>query len=204
MKKVNLQFFAGTPSKRAYRINIKNPVFTLLTSDDDTACVYGKVDSLGEAMEIQITPTLATGTLYGNGAKVDDSAKITGIDMQFGATKIPIEHRATMLGNTYADGILVENKADQSVYIAFGYEVEQTNGKRECVWLLKGKAQPISSTSQQSESNINYSTDSIKISFIPRAFDGAIRAFGDTANEAFTEEKADTFFSAAPTTFVVK
>ncbi|WP_312373013.1 major tail protein [Lachnoclostridium sp.] len=201
MKKVNLQFFAGTPSKRAYRINIKKPVYSVLTSDDSTASVYGEVKSLGEAMEIQITPTLATGTLYGDGAKVDDSAKITGIDMQFGSTKIPIEHRAEMLGNTYVDGILVENKGDQSKYIAFGYEVEQTNGKRECVWLLKGKAQPISSTSQQSESNINYSTDSIKISFIPRTFDGAIRAFGDTANEAFTDEKADAFLSDVPNTF---
>lgn len=203
MRKVNLQFFAGTPSKRAYRINIKNPVYSLLTSDDKTSCVYGDVKSLGEAMEIQITPTLATGTLYGDGAKVDDSVKITGIDVQFGATKIPIEDRASMLGNTYVNGVLVENKTDQSKYIAFGYEVEQTDGKRECIWLLKGKAQPISSTSQQSESNINYSTDSIKISFIPRTFDGAIRAFGDTANDAFTTALADAFLKTVPTTFTV-
>lgn len=189
-------------SAKAYRINVKRPVYALVSTDTSSGCTYDTVKSLCEAMTITCSPVIATGTLYGDGVKQDESNKLTGMDVQLDGTKIAIEDRAAMLGHTYTNGILVEKDSDQAKYIAFGYEVEETGGKTEYVWLLKGKAQPMADTVKQSEGNITYSTDSVKLSFIPRKFDGAIRAKADTANPDFTSTAAATFMATVPTTFV--
>ena len=78
-------------------------------------------------------------------------------------------------------GVYVGEKAgDEAPYIAAGYKVEQTNGKCELIWLLKGRAQPINSSVQQSTDSLNFSTDSITINFIPRDYDNEIRYFADS------------------------
>lgn len=195
---------ANGKSKRSNRINIKNPVMCLLTSDTDEGTTYGEVESMGEAMQIQITPAVASGVLYGNGAQTENIGRLTGIAVSLDVNKLYIETRAIILGNEYKDGVLVEADGQEPPYIALGYEVEQTNGTRELVWLLKGRAQPVNETRQQSTDNIVFSTDTITINFLPRDSDHQIRFFGDTANPDFTKEQADKFFSAGPVEYPKK
>lgn len=185
-------------SSKANRINVKNLVYAVITEDTKTAFTTGEIKSFAKAMQVQITPTVATGTLYGDGAKQEDLAKLTGVTLQVDVNKVPIEVKADVLGNTYENGVLVENKSDQAKNIAFGFEVEQTENKREMMWLYKGKAQPFSNTVQQTTDNINFSTDTLTINFVPRELDGAIRAIGDTANADFTEVMAEAFLTKVP------
>lgn len=191
-------------SKRSNRINIKNPVMCLLTSDTDEGTTYGEVESLGEAMQIQLTPAVASGTLFGNGMQTENIGKLSGIAVSLDLNKLYIEKRALILGNEYKDGVLIETAGQEPPYIALGYEVEQTNGTSELVWLLKGRAQPVNETRQQSTDNIVFSTDSVTINFIPRDSDRQIRFFGDTANPDFTKEQADKFFTTGPVEYPKK
>lgn len=188
-------------SVQAYRINIANPVYAVVTSDTAEGTTYGEVKPFGEAQQIQITPSVATGQLYGNGAIVDSSALLTGLTIQFQTTKVPIETRADIYNQTVTDGVLQEKAGVTANYIALGYEVPQSNGTSEYVWLLKGRPQPLGSNVQQSEQNINYSTDTINIDFVKRASDDMLRFYADAANADFTKEQADAWFNEGPSTY---
>lgn len=188
-------------SAQAYRINITNPVYCLLLTDTAEGTTYGEVKKFGEAMEMQVTPSVASGQLYGNGAIVDSSSRLTGLTAQFQATKLPIETIAEIYGQTVTDGVLQEKAGATAKYIAVGYEVEQTNGKSEYVWLLKGRPQPLNSQVQQSETGINYSTDTITIDFVKRLSDDLLRFYADASNEDFTTEQAEAWFEVGPSSY---
>lgn len=191
-------------STQAYRINITHPVYAIVTADSPEGTTYGEVKKFGEAMEMQITASAATGQLYGNGAIVDSSSRLTGLSAQFQTTKLPIETIADIYNQTVTDGVMQEKAGVTANYIALGYEVEQTNGKSEYVWLLKGRPQPKNSTVQQSETGINYSTDTITIDFVKRVSDDMLRYYADASNADFTQEQADAWFTSGPSTFPKK
>lgn len=189
-------------SKKEYRINVKNLVYAVVVSDTKDAVKYGEIKPFGSARQIRVSPTIAQGDLYGDGAKEKSMNKITGYDVQVDVNKVFVEVRAEILGNKItADGVLVDGGDDQPKEIALGYEIEQTGKTSEYVWLLKGTPQPFGNDVQQTEQNINYSTDSLKISFVKRAYDGQFRAIGDTAYEGFSAEKAAEFLKTVPTEF---
>lgn len=183
----------------AYRINVKNPVYALLTEDNNTCCSYSEVKSFGESQEIAIAPKVITGSNYGNGTKVHEEVKLLSYDVTCQITKMNTWVCKDVLGQKYDNtGVLIENKDDKIPYIALGFEVELTEGHREVCWLVKGKAQPPSKTFKQREENISYGNDTIKFTFIPRTYDGDLRRIGDTSNGIFTDESADKFFETVP------
>ena len=188
-------------SVKSNRINVTNPVYSLLLTDTSAGTTYGTVESLGKAMQIQVTPQIATGEQYGNGAKEEDIGMLKGVSIVVDLNKLFIETRAKIMGNTYVDGVLIEKDGDQPPYIAVGYEIEQTGGTKEQIWLLKGRARPANQTVQQSTNNINFSNDSITINFIPRESDKQIRFFGDTANADYTAAQATAFFATGPVSY---
>jgi len=188
-------------SEQAYRINITNPVYAVVTSDTSEGTTYGAVKKFGEAQQIQITASIASGQLYGNGAIVDSSAVLTGLSAQFQTTKLPIETIADIYNQTVTDGVLQEKAGVTANYIALGYEVEQSNGKSEYVWLLKGRPQPIGGTVNQSETNINYSTDTVTIDFVKRVSDDLLRYYADASNEDFTTAQATAWFTNGPASY---
>ncbi len=195
---------ATNKSKRSNRINITNPVMAPMTADTEEGTTYGDVISMGEAMQIQLTPSVATGSLYGNGKQTENIGLLKGIAVTLDLNKLYVEIRAAILGNKYVDGVIIEEDGQEAPYIALGYEVEQTNGTKEQVWLLKGKAQPTNETRQQSTDSITFSTDSVTINFIPRISDNQIRFFGDTANPDFTAAQAEKFFTTGPVEYPKK
>ena len=190
---------AANTSKRSYKINVKNPVYCKLTSDSLSGVSYGSVVSLGEAMQMQVTAVSSSGQLYGNGSIVDSSSKIVGLTVVFDATKLPIEVVADIYNQTYTNGVLQEKAGEQANYIALGYEVEQTTGDSEYVWLLKGRPQPLNENTQQSEANITYSTDQMTIDFVRRIYDDMLRYKADAANADFTAAQAAAWFTSGPT-----
>lgn len=191
-------------SKKSNRINVARLVYCLLLTDTAEGTTYGPVKPFGKAMQIQITPQVATGTLYGDGNKEEDVGILKGIAVAVDTNKVFAETRAEIMGNTIVDGIVIEKAGDQPPDIAVGYEVEQLGGTKEQVWLLKGKAQPGNQTIQQSTDNLNFSTDSTTINFIPRESDSQIRFFGDTANTDYTAAQATAFFASGPVTYPKK
>lgn len=189
---------ATNKSVKANRINITSPVYAKLITDTPEGTTYGDVRSLGKAMQAQLTPSVSSGVLYGDGMQQENIAKLNGIAVVLDLNKISIEDRAEILGHKYENGIIHEKAGDEAPYIAVGWKVEQTNGKCELIWLLKGRAQPINSTVQQSTDNLTFSTDSITVNFIPRESDKEIRYFADSANPDLTEKQINDWFATAP------
>lgn len=185
-------------STTTYRINLTDPVYAEVLTDENEGTTYGEVKSLGEAQQAQVTPSVASGQLYGNGAIVDSSAMLTGLSMVLSTTKIPIEAQVDIYNYEVKDGVVQVKAGTKPKYIAVGYVVEQTNGSRELVWLLKGRPQPLNSDVKQSEGNINYSTDSITIDFVRRKSDGMLKFFADEANPELTKAQADAWFKEGP------
>jgi len=185
-------------SVKANRFNITRSVYAVISKDDATAVNHGTIKTLGEPMTVQLTPSYASGTLYGGGVKTEDLSMMTGATLKLDLNKIAIEDQAIIGGHTYALGVMSEKAGDQAPDIAIGYEVEETGNNKEFVWLLKGKAKPIASSRQQMTDNINYSTDSLEVGFVPRKFDKKIRDFGDTANADFTSIIAVTYLDTVP------
>ncbi len=185
--------------KKAYRINVKNLVYALLTNDTTSGVSYGQVKKFSEAMQVQVTPEVAAGHLFGDGVKQSEISKLVGMTIVIDVTKVPINVRADINGNKYENGILTEHKDDTPPWIAFGYEVEQDEKDvSEYIWLLKGRAQPYASTVQQATENVNYSTDSVTIKFVPREFDGELRKTADSADSTVTAEMTETWFDSVP------
>lgn len=186
-------------SAQGYKINITHPVYCILTQDDENGVAYDEVKTFGEAMQISLTPSVSSGELYGNGAKVDSYSKLTGLTVSYQATKIPIEVRQEIYNLQVSNGVVMESAANQATkYIAFGFEAEQTNGKSEYVWLLKGRPKPINADLKQSEQNVTYSTDTIEIDFVKRIYDDMLRYFADLSNPDFTEGQAAEWFTSGP------
>lgn len=188
-------------SVKSNRINIKKPVYCLITADTAAGTTYGEVKSFGEAMQVQITPQMSTGVLYGNGRKQEDRGSIKGYAVVADVNKLFSEVKAEIMGHTMVDGVVIVKDGDEAPYIAFGYEVEQTGGTKEQIWFLKGRAQPSNQTIQQSADNINFSTDSVSMNFIPRDSDEEISFFGDTANSSYTSAQATAFFATGPVSY---
>lgn len=184
-------------SVRANRINVENLVYAKLLTDTKEGCTYDTVKELAPAMQVQITPSVSSGQLYGDGAIQEDIALLSGVEVVIDTNKLMIETRAEIQGHEIVKGQVWEKAGDQAPDIAVGYKVPQTNGKNEYVWLLKGSAKPMNDTVKQSEGNITFSNDQITIGFKPREFDKQIRVFADDANPDFTT--GETFLNAVPT-----
>ena len=189
-------------SKRSYKINIKKPVYCEVLTDTTDGTTYGSVKSLGEAMQVQMTAVSSSGQLYGDGSIVDSSSKISGLTVVLDATKIPVEAKADIYNYTFTDGVVQVKAGVQAKYIALGYEVEQTTGDSEYVWLLKGRPQSLNENVQQSEQNITYSTDQMTIDFVRRVSDDMLQYYADAANADFTASQAAAWFSQGPSQIV--
>lgn len=192
----------NSTSKQAYKINIKKPVYCEVLTDTAEGTTYGDVKSLGDAQQIQVTAVSSTGQLYGDGAIVDSSAKLTGLTVVLNTTKVAVEARADIYNYTVTNGVVQVQAGVQAKYIALGYEVEQTSGDSEYVWLLKGRPQALNENVQQSENNITYSTDQMTIDFVKRVSDDMLQYFADAANADFTAEQAAKWFTNGPASIV--
>lgn len=189
---------------KSYRINIKKPVYAIITSDTKEGTEYGPVGSLGEGQNIVITPSVASGTLYGDGAQQDAESRLTGLTVALDTTKVPMEAKVEIYKLSEKDGVIMEEAGGSAEYIAFGYETEQTDKMSEYVWLLKGKPRPMNETRQQSDTQVKYSTDKMEIDFVRRKSDNMLRYFAEVGTLGFTEEQASQWFQNGPTEPVAK
>lgn len=188
-------------SSKSNRINVKNLVYCVLTSDDASGVSYDAVKPLAKAMTVEVTPTQATGVLYGDGAQQENMAKITGLAASLEVNKVAIEDKAIISGHTYQDGVMVIAAADQAPYVAVGFEVEGTNGYTEYIWLLKGRVQEGNQSASQATDKINFTTDKMTINFIPRDHDGFMEFTGDSSNADFSAQQAADWFTTGPVTY---
>ena len=108
-----------------------------------------------------------------------------------------------MEGVKVVTGVESGTSNDEPKPFAIGWEVEKTGGEKELIWFLYGIAEPIQTTEQQSEDNINFSTDSITVSCLEDDTLGRYYTMIDTEDEEITKEMADNFFKQVQITDVI-
>ena len=177
------------------RINVRNAKYALVKENTtESYTLESATHPLPGLRDIDLAIQLATGTLYGDGVIEENSSKITGATLKIGINKIAIEDRARMTGAKITNGIMDVTTDDVAPYIALYLETESSKaGGKEQMWLLCGQAQPIGIAGQQSETNVNYSTDTMTIQCVSRKKDNKVLRLGDTENTAFTEAMSKDF-----------
>lgn len=165
--------------------------FVQLTKDDETGTEYeNQITKLIGARNIDIKPVLAEGELYGDDQVLDSESSISAVDVSIDLADLPLEDRAKLLGQTYENGVLIENKDATPPEIAFGFAAPKSGGGFRMVWLLKGKMKPLEESAKTKEDKIEYQTQVANFKFTPRLSDGHIRFIADTDEEgAPTEEE---------------
>ena len=161
---------------------------------------YGTPELIAGAMEISRNPTVASGQLYGDGKIAHTTNRKVGYEIVLGHNKIPSKWRRWMEGTVYTSGVESGTSEDEPKPLAIGWEVEKTGGESELIWFLYCKANPIEETVQQSEENINYSTDSVTITATEHDSVGRYYTFIDSEDENITEAMVGDFFKKVQTT----
>lgn len=179
------------------RINVRNAAYALVSKNTKTEYAIGSKVLLPELRSIELSASLSTGSLYGDGSKVEDTAKLTGVTCNIAINKLSIEARAALQGSEIVGGVMTVKDTDVAPEVALYFETEETDGNKEQIWLLVGKAQPISLNGTQKEDNITYSTDSLVIGCVPRKKDGVFFKMGDTELDTFSST-ISTAFAADP------
>ncbi len=177
------------------RINVQNAAYAVLKENTTSAYEMDDKHPLPGLRSIDLALQMASGTLYGDGVVEEEVDKITGAIVKIDINKIPIEDRARMNGAHY-DGIMDVTTDDKAPEIALYFETESSKaGGKEQLWLMCGKVQPIGMAAQQTEGNVNFSTDTMTVKCTRRKKDRRVLRLGDTENEKFSSAASKEFES---------
>lgn len=180
-----------------YRINVRNCKRASVTADTDSSYTIASLTSMPTLRSVDISFKSASGELYGDGEIVSNRTKMTGATLQLAIDKLTLADKVAFLGATEsAKGTLPIKTTDTPGKVAIYFEIEHDDGGYEAVWLLVGTAQPIPITAQQTESSINYSTETLNIDFVRRNKDKAVIVIADTDDNLFTTANQTAFASS--------
>ncbi|MBA4544374.1 MULTISPECIES: major tail protein [Thermoactinomyces] len=166
-------------------IGLKDLYFAVLTKDDSTGATYNTPEKLAPAVTAKITPNVETATDYGDDGPVETATSLGAIEVEFEITSLPLDKQATLLGHTYANGMLVKNVDDIAPYVALGYRSPKSDGSEMYVWLYKGKFQPVEMNHNTKADKVEFQHPTIKGNFVVRNYDGNWSIAGDTSDSTF-------------------
>lgn len=181
------------------KINVKNVHLAKVTKSPEGVISFEKPEHIVGAMQIGRNPQLASGQLYGDGKVQHETSKKVKYELNVDLNKLPTMWRRYMEGVKVVAGVESGTSEDDPNHFAIGWEVEKTGGFKELVWFIYCQANPIQETINQSEDNINYSTDSITISALEEDSLGRFYTLIDTEDKEITEKMAEDFFKKVQT-----
>lgn len=182
------------------KINVEDVHLAEIEESSDGTLTFGTPEYIPGAMEIGRTPQTSTGQLYGDGKVRHSVSRKNSYQITLNHNKLPSKWRRYMEGTTVNNGVESGTSKDEPKPFAAGWAVEKTGGKREMIWFLYCKAEPIQETTRQSEDNINYSTDSITITALEHDSLGRFYTFIDSEDDKVTPEMVENFFKQVQTT----
>lgn len=185
-------------------VNVKNPVYAVLQTESATSAenVYDEIKAISPAMSIKISSDTNTETLYGDGEPKDIATTKGETSLEIGVNTVSVDFLAESQGHTCENGVMIEKGSDVAPYVAVGFIIEKSNGKRRAYWLLKGKIEDPDVDADQKEDKISFSTPTVKGSFVTRKDGHRLVVFDeedpDAAKAPWTS--VEEFLSTVPTT----
>lgn len=153
-------------------IGIQDVVFAVLNESTDVVGgtpTYGTVTALAGAMKFEEKRNGGITTLYS-----DDSATLSA--PYIGKEQVSVElydinpaSYATLVGASYANGIMTEGPLDASPYVAVGYKVLYYAGGTQVykyVWLLKGRFSKPDQGGETKKDTINFQSMTLNAEFV--------------------------------------
>jgi len=174
-------------------------VIAPLTSDDQTAVVYGPLQLVAGAIEASITPENADPDVqYADDIEFDVLYPDPELSFKTKMADIPLQIQEAIFGNRIDDkGVLVRASVDKPPYFAVGFKSEKANCKFRYVWLYKVRAKPITETYATKEGGtITRQTGEVEWTAIKRTHDSLYQAIADEGENGFTAALGATFLDS--------
>ena len=154
---------------KGHVINVVTPCYALLTDEEkknyETPVVFSK------AMTVKVETETSTETLSGDGADVDSYTGTGKTTIEMGVNDVPLKDQAVLLGHHFdsTTGAMSIKAGDTAPYVALGWALEKSNGKKQYRWYYKGKFEEISEDVKQIEGGkATFSTPTLKGTFTNR------------------------------------
>jgi len=180
-------------------IGLKDFVVAELTKDTKDELKYDtEIKSLLGALNVKISPKVDTAKLYGDDMLLETTSALGEIDVEMEVADLLYEERAFLLGHEYKDGVLYESSVFDPPEVALGFKAKKSKGGYKYVWLTKGKFEPVEEEGKTKGDKVEYQTQKIKATFMPRIHDERYKISLDTDFSSITAEE---FFN---TTFLEK
>ena len=142
-------------------IGLARPTIAKLTEPANT---YSDPFTCGKAIQIDITPQYAEGSLYADDIKAEYDKEFKYADITLNTSTLPIKAHENMFGHTTAEDSVTYKASDESKYVGFGFRVaEKVDGVRKYTasWLYKVKFTEGQESYKVKGDNIEYQTPSI-------------------------------------------
>lgn len=169
-------------------IGLKNFYYAPISEDTDSATTYGTPKKIGNAVSVDINPTVQKASLYGDDMAVATATGLGEITLSLETTDIPLADQAVLLGATYdsVNNTIISKSSDVAPYVGLAFESEKHDGGIRCVKLLKGKFSPSQETINTKGEQLQYQVPKIDGTFVARQSDGAWKQIKDFAAGAST------------------
>ncbi|MGX8795437.1 major tail protein [Fusibacter sp. JL298sf-3] len=178
------------------QIGLKNIHVAPLESDTLEQVAYGAIRKIAPAMAVNINPNVSETEVYGDDQLQETFSTLGKIEVEIEVNALTMEERAFFLGGKIEDGVLIESKDDVAPYVAMAFESLKGNGKKRFVWLTKGKASMPGEEYATKKEGVDPKTPKLKITFMPRVYDGNWKYSADEDEQSFTG--ADTWYTKVP------
>lgn len=169
-------------------IGLKNFHYATVSADTDSSTTYGTMKKLGNAVSVDINPTINKTNLHGDDMAVATDISFGEITVSIETTDIPLEDQAVLLGHTYdsTTSALTAKSSDVAPYVGLAFESQKHDGGIRCVKLCKGKFAPSQETINTKGENIDYQVPKLEGTFVARQSDGAWKIVKDVVASAGT------------------
>jgi phi13 family phage major tail protein len=151
------------------KVGLKNIVVAKIVSETAEATTYDTVRKISKAMTANVTPNVNSATLYGDDQAQETIEELADVTVEVGINDLSNEDYAYIMGKTVDEnGGVTDSVTDEAPYLALGYEVPLTKGRKRVTWLYKGKFGLPSETDQTKQGATSFQTPTISARFIPR------------------------------------
>ena len=154
------------------QVGLKRIHVAKLLTDTDEGTTYDVPRKISEAITANITPNVETATLYADDKLSEVDEALGDIDVEIGIKDLSVEDYAFLLGKTVdSDGGVTDNANDSAPYVALGFEVPLSGGRKRMYWYYKGKFSIPSSEHTTKQGSTEFQTPTISGKFMPRQSD---------------------------------
>lgn len=162
-------------AKKGVTVGLDKLYYAIMT--DETTESYATPKAFPGAIQLNVTPTTNSATLYSDDQASEVADSLGDIQVSLNVEDVPTEIQADLLGHTVDEkGVLVKSKNDYAPYVAIGYRRRKSNGKYRYVWNYKGKFRPGAEEAKTKTDTPEFQTPTIEATFLPRVDNGKWQA----------------------------